>query len=140
MRAGQRQFGIGMVIAAWTLLAIPLPATPVSKGSDLAGPAGRDDRYLEIGLGQLRRLEKAIHRLDEQRLGAGALAAAALAARGGTEAPAHRSDAIRWATAALGSCGPSWARNNCERTQIALQRLALQYPEVLPAELRQRLR
>lgn len=143
MRAGQRQFGIGMVIAAWTLLAIPLPAAPVSKGSDLAGLAGREERdlrYLEVGLGQLRRLEKAIHRLDEQRLGAGALAAAALAAQGGTEAPAHRSDAIRWATAALGSCGPSWARNNCERTQIALQRLALQYPEVLPAELRQRLR
>lgn len=134
---------------------VPPPAPPDTAKAPQAGavlprPAEQrlaaqrlteqETRFVEVGLGQLRRLEKSIRRLDEQRLGAGSLAAAALTAQGGTQAAVHRADALRWTTAALDGCGGRWQKNNCERTQIALQRVLLQYPQVLTPELRRRLR
>lgn len=129
----------GLVLAQEAPKAAPQPTAPATERLD-----EKEERFVELGLGQLRRLEKSIRQLDEQRLGAGSLAAAALAAQSSRPAdPAaavHRADALRWIPAALDGCGSRWPKHNCERTQIALQRVALQYPEILPPALRRRLR
>ena len=65
---------------ACLLLAAAPPARPAPRA--WPAPAGRGLQYLEMGLGQLQRLERRIKRLGEDRQGAGALAAAALAAAG----------------------------------------------------------
>ncbi len=103
----------------------------------------REIRYLELGIEQLQRMEKKFGRLGpqfQQALGAGALASAALAAESRPDAAARRADAVRWTTGALDACAGRWPSGKCARTEIPLQKLALQYPGVLPAELLTRLR
>jgi hypothetical protein len=65
----------------------------------------------------------------------GALAAAALAARG----EATAGDAARWAAAALEDCAGR-REIECESSLFALQRVVLDFPQVLPTELLARVR
>lgn len=117
-------------------------------GLAAAGPASpspgklekREAQYLEYGLAHIRRMEGNLGSVGKQPLGAGALAAAALAAEGRPDAPARREEAARWVTKILEICGGKWGDEECARTQIPLQKLALQYPGELPAELLSQLR
>jgi hypothetical protein len=108
-----------------------------------ASLAPREVRYLELGIEQIQRMEAKRGGLGpefQQNLAAGALASAALGNEGKADAAKRRADAARWATAALDSCGKRWQTGKCARAQLPLQRLYLQYPEAVPAELRDRLR
>jgi hypothetical protein len=89
--------------------------------------AARELRYLEIAHRQMLRFAQAIQ-LDEERSGVAALSAAALAAAG----QPTRDDAVRWAMATLDLCT---GRRDCGTAFMALQRIALQYPETLPKDL-----
>lgn len=103
----------------------------------------REVRYLELGMEQLRRMESKHGKLGpayQQNLATGALASAALAVQGRPDAEQRRADAIRWATGALDACSKRWSNGKCARAQLPLQRVALQYPDVLPAELLARLK
>lgn len=118
---------------------VELPALPPEAPAPPAADEmpGRKLRYLEVALDQMRRLEEqAGGGLDPQRLGAGALAAAALAAAGRPGA----GEAARWTAALLDACTGRWQAGGCDRAELAAQRLFLQYPAVLPAELAARLR
>jgi hypothetical protein len=118
---------------------LQLPALPPEAPAPPAADEmpGRKLRYLEVALDQMRRLEEQSGGgLDPQRLGAGALAAAALAAAGRPGA----GEAARWTAALLDACAGRWQAGNCDRAELAAQRLFLQYPAVLPAELAARLR
>ncbi|HWN42394.1 MAG TPA: hypothetical protein VNW71_09235 [Thermoanaerobaculia bacterium] len=138
-------------LAAWS--AEPKPVKPVKKtaavpaASLAANLKEREARYLELGIEQIRRMEVKRGGLGpefQQNLAAGALASAALAAEGAAEGKAdaakRREDAVRWAAAAIDSCSKRWQNGKCARAQLPLQRLVLQYPDALPAELRDRLR
>lgn len=119
----------------------PAPRTTAGPGAPQAPPpwpppAGRALDYLERGHGQLSRLERRLGRLDPDRQGAGALAAAALAAAGKPTAP----DAARWTAAVLDGCGKRWGKLQCQHAQMSLQRIVLQYPGVLPPPLVERVR
>ena len=106
-------------------LAVPAPARrPATRPETMAE---RKRRYLEISHRQIRKLSQAI-RLDEERSGVAALSAAALAAAG----QPTRDDAVRWTAATLDQCG---GRRDCGSAFMALQRIALQYPEALPEDL-----
>lgn len=114
-------------------------------GAAPAGPSPgklekREVQYLEYGLAHIRRMEGNFGSLGKQPLGSGALAAAALAAEGRPDAPARREEAARWTARILEICGGKWGDEECARTQIALQKLVLQYPGELPPELLSRLR
>ncbi len=122
---------LGLLLFASTLALEPPPATRQEPGPD-----ERAREYLERGLAQLQHLGGKIPRLGPQRDAAGALAAAALAARGAETRAAAR----QFAASALGACEERWHRVECERVELALQRLILQYPKALPTALRQRLR
>src|SRR5438128_9840563 len=87
-------------------------------------PAQRDQRYLELAYRQLQEYERENPQLDPERLGAGALEAAALADR-----------AERYVTAGLAQCTGQWGRVDCERMLLAFQRVVLQFPSALPAPL-----
>ncbi|HYN20300.1 MAG TPA: hypothetical protein VE078_05025 [Thermoanaerobaculia bacterium] len=103
----------------------------------------REVRYLELGIEQIRRMEAKRGGLGpefQQNLAAGALSSAALAGQGKPDAAKRREDAVRWAAAALDSCAHRWQTGKCARAELPLQRLFLQYPEVLPVALRDRLR
>ena len=110
----------------------PLPA-PSAIGHDL-GPARLD--FLGRSLAQLRRLERAIGEMGPNRDGAAALAAAALASHGRAE-PAEAAGKVR---EALDACAGRWHEVDCERGLLSLQRVAIQYPAVLPPPLAERLR
>jgi hypothetical protein len=100
-------------------------------------------KYLELGIEQLRRMEGKHGRLGpefQQNLATGALASAALASQGRTDASQRREDAVRWATGALDACDKRWGTGKCARAELPLQRVALQYPDMLPAELLARLK
>ncbi len=135
-----RRFGRPALLLALLLglIATLFSAGPV--GAQAAAPAPAPDsearrlRFLEIELRQLEGIEK--KSLGPMRLGAGAVAAAALAAAGRDTSDT----AARWAEATLAACGPRQFSGLCERALIPLQRTLLQYPEVLPAALRERLR
>ncbi len=130
--AGRR--AVRCAALACLLLAAAPPARPAPRA--WPAPAGRGLQYLETGLGQLQRLERRIKRLGEDRQGAGALAAAALAAAGRPTG----ADAVRWTTEVLDACAGRWQRLQCQHAEIALQRIALQYPQVLPPPLLGRVR
>ncbi|HKV12404.1 MAG TPA: hypothetical protein VJ725_29945 [Thermoanaerobaculia bacterium] len=100
----------------------------------------REVQYLEYGLAHIRRMAGNFDYFGKQPLGAGALAAAALAAEGRPDAPARREEAARWVTKVLEICGNKWNDEECARTEIPLQKLVLQYPQSLPPELLARLR
>ena len=112
------------------------PGAPAVRNAADGGLSPLRVLYLELALDQLRRFERGVPRLDEQRLGYGALAAAALAAYGRPTGD----DAARWTAAALDACAGRWERVACERLLLDLQRITLQYPRVLPAALLARLR
>jgi hypothetical protein len=122
----------------------------------------RRTRYLELALRQMHRLEQIEHRLDTQRLGAGALAAAALqptgaaaassptsqpgrpagaagaaGGSGGTPAPG---EAARWVEQLLEDCTGHWERVACARVELSLQRIVLRLPQALPPPLLARAR
>lgn len=121
----------------------PAPAPLVS----VAGPGARarpleprEAGYLERALAQIRRMRGNKGWIGSQPMGAGALAAAALSARGGPEAAELRAETARYVTAALDACRDRWGRNECARAELPLQRVVLQYPESLPSDLLARLR
>jgi hypothetical protein len=123
---------IGSAFYAWS--AVP------TKTSSLTS---REVRYLELAVEQIQRMEGKRGGLGpefQQNLAAGALASAALANEGKADAAKRREDAVRWGTAALDACARRWATGKCGRVQLPLQRIVLQYPDVLPAELRDRMR
>jgi len=93
--------------------------------------------YLEESASQARRLEKLIKRLDETRLGSAALAASALAAHG---REAWKGQAKAWVEATLERCAGHWNDLSCEMALASLQRVVLQFPQALPADLLARLR
>lgn len=110
----------------------PLHSAEAPAAADRFG--GRKTPYLERTWEQLRRLDRR-GGLDEYRSGEGALAAAALAAAN----PAARADAATWAERAITMCNGRWQKVDCERAELALQRVYLQFPESLPPALRERL-
>jgi hypothetical protein len=113
------------------------PSTAASPtGTPWPAPSGRALEYLELGHGQISRLERRIKRLGEDREGLGALAAAALAAAGRPTA----ADAARWTESVLGACRGRWGKLQCQHAQLSLQRIALQYPRALPPPLLARVR
>lgn len=127
----------GILAAGLAVLLIGAAAAPKTA------LAPREARYLELTVEQIQRMETKRGGLGpefQQNLAAGALASAALAAEGRADAAKRKADAVRWAAAALDSCSKRWSTGKCARTQLPLQRLFLQYPDVLPAELRDRLR
>lgn len=126
--------------AAAGLLGGVLVLTGIGAGQAAGSLEKREAQYLEYGLEHIRRMEKNVGSLGKQPLGAAALAAAALAAEGRPDAPARREEAARWVRQILEICGGKWGDEECARTQIPLQKLALQYPQVLPEELRARLK
>lgn len=104
----------------------PAPAQPAPPRK----PADRRLRYLENSHRQMRRFTQTI-RPDEERMGAAALSAAALAAAG----QPTREEAVRWTTAALDLCAERRKGMGCDLVWMSLQRIALQYQETLPQEL-----
>lgn len=92
--------------------------------------------YLERSLVQLRRLERAIGAMGPTRDAAAALAAAALAAHGRAD-PAEAAAKI---ARVLERCPPRWRGADCERGLLSVQRVAIQYPDVLPEPLAERVR
>jgi hypothetical protein len=127
-----------LTIAALLVLGVGLarssaPPRPEAKLSE------REARFLELALEQTRKIEKNLGFPGRQPLGAGALAAAALSAQGRPDAAALRKEAAQRVEAILGACA-RWHTNECARAQLPLQRVVLQYPEALPAELLVRLR
>jgi len=119
------------------------PDRPSAAPSPLPPPSaiGRDlsaDRlaYLGRSLAQLRRLERAIGEMGANRDAAAALAAAALAAHGRAE-PAEAATKV---AEVLDRCPGRWQKAECERGLLSIQRVAIQYPDVLPAPLAERLR
>jgi hypothetical protein len=136
-RAGILQAGLAVLILCLTTAGLAF--------SDSSRPTltSREARYLDLGIEQLRRMEGKRGKLGpefQQNLASGALASAALAAEGKTDAAQRREDAVRWATGALDACAKRWGNGKCARAQLPLQRIALQYPGVLPAELLARLK
>ncbi|HSK76690.1 MAG TPA: hypothetical protein VLQ45_09550 [Thermoanaerobaculia bacterium] len=138
-RRWRRGAAVGLLGAALLTLA-GIGAGQAAAGSLEKRLEKREAQYLEYGLAHIRRMEGNFGSLGKQPLGAGALAAAALAAEGRPDAPARREEAARWVTRILEICGGKWGDEECARTQIPLQKLALQVPQVLPEELRARLR
>jgi hypothetical protein len=142
-RAGILQ--AGLAVLGFTLTAAGLTAFQAQAGSGTSRPAlaAREVRYLELGIEQIRRMESKRGGLGaefQQSLASGALASAALASEGRADAAQRRVDAARWATGALNSCSGRWGNGKCARAQLPLQRIALQYPGALPAELLTRLK
>lgn len=137
-RAGTLQAGLAVLALSLTTAGLAVQVRPTLTS--------REARYLELGIEQLRRMEGKHGRLGpeyQQNLATGALASAALASQGRANAAdtaQRREDAIRWATGALDACSHRWGNGKCARAQLPLQRVALQYPEVLPAELLTRLK
>jgi hypothetical protein len=111
--------------------AAPARALRAEPGHQVRTEAARTLRYLENAHRQMLRFAQSI-RLDEERSGVAALSAAALAAAG----QPTRDDAVRWTRATLDLCT---GRRDCGTAFMALQRIALQYPETLPKELLARL-
>lgn len=133
MQRPTRTYALSL-LAALALLqpAPPLHTAEPPPAQDSFG--GRKTPYLERTWEQLRRLDRR-GRLDEYRSGEGALAAAALAAG----SPAARADAVTWTERAITMCEGRWQKVDCERAELALQRVFLQFPEALPPALRSRL-
>jgi hypothetical protein len=139
LKAGLAALGL-FLAAAGVFQASSDSAAEPGKNSALAP---RKVRYLELGVEQIRRIEGKRGTMGpefQQTLASGALASAALAAEGRPDAPQRRQDAARWAAGALDACSGRWGNGKCARAQLPLQRIALQYPGALPAELLTRLK
>ncbi len=106
---------------------------PGPRGSEAS--EARRVRFLEIAVRELRHPEPG-YGPSASRYGSGALAAAALAVHG----EATAGDAARWAEATLAGCAERWDKVECEGARLGLQRMVLDYPGVLPAELFARVR
>jgi hypothetical protein len=130
--AGAVRAGLAVLLVAAAGLAAP-PPQPWKKLSE------RERGYLQHELAQIRRMKGNFDWIGRQPLASGALAAAALAAEGGPEAPKLRAEAAGWVTGVLDAC-PRWHTNECARSQLPLERLVLEYPETLSPELLARLR
>jgi len=91
---------------------------------------------LELTLAQLHRREGRGGELGMVNWSGGVLVAGALAVAGRPTLE----DVSRWAGAALGACAGRWQKLECQRLQLSLERLVLQFPAVLPADLLPRLR
>jgi hypothetical protein len=102
--------------------------------------SAREARYLQGALAQIRRMQGHFDFIGWQPLASGALAAAALAAEEGPEAPKLRAEAARYVTGALDGCAGKWSQKECPRAQLPLQRVVLQYPRSLEPALLARLR
>jgi hypothetical protein len=148
-RAPERRRRSGAVRAALAVMGMMgmLLAGGVSAGLAEDPPrqpwkklSGREARYLQGGLEQIRRMKGHFDFIGWQPLASGALAAAALASQGGPEAPKLREEAARFTAGALDGCAGKWSLHECPRAQLPLQRLALQYPGELPPALLARLR
>jgi hypothetical protein len=135
----------GAVRAALAVLAVAGLAAAPPEPSASQPPqlwkrlSEREVGYLQRQLGQIRRWEGRPAGESPQPLASGALAAAALAAQGGPDAPKLREEASRFVAGALAQCA-RWTSNKCARSQLPLERVALQYPEALPPDLLARLR
>jgi hypothetical protein len=154
-QGGTRRVALAAISRALLLAALCLaaassapasPAAPVPAVIARVAPDGplsaaerrqRRGRYLELALRQMRRLEQIERRLDTQRLGAGALAAAALAP---ASAGAPDGEASRWTGQLLEDCSGGWQRVACARAELSLQRIVLQFPRALPPALLARAR
>jgi hypothetical protein len=139
VRDSRRRAGV-----ARAALALFLVSTGTAMAADSPPPVWKklDEReagYLQRQLTQIRRWEGRPAGESPQPLATGALAAAALASQGGPEAPKLREEAANFASGALDHC-PKWHTNQCARAQLPLERLALQYPDLLPPELLARLK
>ncbi len=135
----------GTLKAGLAALGLFLAAAGAFQASSDSGTAlaPRKVRYLELGVEQIRRIEGKRGTMGpefQQTLASGALASAALAAEGRPDAAQRRQDAARWAAGALDACSGRWGNGKCARAQLPLQRIALQYPGVLPAEMLTRLK
>lgn len=143
-RAGILQAGLAVLALSLTLFAVQGTSSAAgAAGAERPALTSREVRYLELGIEQLRRMEGKHGRLGpeyQQNLASGALASAALASEGRPDAVQRREDAVRWTTGALDACAKRWGNGKCARAQLPLQRIALQYPGVLPAELLARLK
>jgi hypothetical protein len=137
-RAGTLQAGLAVLVLSLATAGLATQARP--------NLTSREARYLELGIDQLRRMEGKRGKLGpefQQNLASGALASAALAAEGRANAAdtvQRREDAVRWTTGALDACDNRWGNGKCARAQLPLQRIALQFPGILPAELLARLK
>lgn len=158
-RSGARRAALAVCVMVGGLTAClttapPVPAVPAKRPQPPSPPpaaaaaaAGepwkklseREVIYLQRQLGQIRRWEGRPAGESPQPLATGSLAAAALASQGGPEAPRLREEAARFAAGAVAECA-KWTTNKCARSQLPLERLVLQYPEQLPADLLARLR
>lgn len=152
-RTGILAAGLAVLVAVLSAAAPNTAAAPktAAAAKKASAPetalAPREVRYLELTVEQIKRMEGKRGGLGpefQQNLAAGALASAALASQSAADGKAaaarRREDAVRWSAAALDSCSKRWHTGKCARTQLPLQRLVLQYPDLLPAELRDRLR
>jgi hypothetical protein len=117
--------------AAAFALALP-PPMPVLSGRDLL--------YLDLAFRQTRQFERTMPHLGPERLGSAALEAAALASAGKSAGRSTAADAERYLTAGLDACTGQWHKVHCERMLLAFQRVALQFPAVVPEPLLTRLR
>jgi hypothetical protein len=144
--------------------AAPAPPAPVARpqpdpqawrAAAASGPLSaaelqqRRRGYLELALHQMHRLEQIEQRLDTQRLGAGALAAAALrpagsagndGSAGAPAAAGGAGDAARWVEQLLEDCTGHWERVACARAELSLQRIVLRLPQALSPPLLARAR
>lgn len=117
------------------------PQKEPDRAVSTAQLAEREARSLELALERILRMDSRVPFIGAQPTGAGALAAAALAAQERPEAGALRADAARLTGKVLDVCADRWGSNEeCARAQIPLQRLVLQFPRALPADLLARLR
>lgn len=141
----------GAVCAGLAFLLACAPAAPLKKpvpATTVAPPAPnqpwkrlseREAGYLRRQLDQIRRWEGRPAGESPQPRATGALALAALASQGGPDGPKLREEAARYVAKALDFCA-KWTTNQCARSQLPLERVALQYPQELPPALLARLR
>jgi hypothetical protein len=140
----------GAIGAALAFLLACAPAAPLRRPAPAAAPVASPDQpwkklsereigYLQRQLDQIRRWEGRPAGESPQPRATGALALFALASQGGPEAPKLREEGARYVAKALDSCA-QWHTNQCARSQLPLERVALQYPQELPPGLLARLR
>ncbi len=119
------------------VLLFGLSACRASAPLARSAPADRSASYLYYAYqGFLRDERDEADPKDSSRWAKGALAAAALARNG---FPGAASDAARWTESALADCAaaPSF---RCQNTQITLERLILDFPEILAPKLAEQVR
>jgi hypothetical protein len=127
------------VLALCGLAAAPPEKPPTTESAVWKKLSEREAGYLQRQLDQIRRWEGRPAGESPQPLATGALAAAALASQGGPDAPKLRAETARFAAGAISECS-RWTTNKCARAQLPLERLVLQYPDLLPPDVLARVR